>query len=165
MWVFLNMRPSRKQCLSVLMLMFHQLKRVPREHLQVCDMYAVVQLLFPRMLELLNEIDEGDDSEWFPSFTKNDKLYRAWRRERGTSPQLKTLDDFLDLLKYEPVLKWGRKFTGWVQNLKIDSDLFDILKFDGGPISRFLRPVVTYMYILCQKLCKYCVNIVYIMCI
>ena len=148
MWVFLNMKPSRRQTLSALMLMFHQVKWVfhnnPR-HMDVLDMYGVAQMLFPRMLNLMNDIEDGDETLWFPSMIHRDPFFRSWRLNRPTTPELNTFDDVLHLLKYESVITDGAAFEMWVQQLKIDSQQFDFNKFDPGPVSRFLQPEVTCM--------------------
>ena len=142
MWVIQNMRPSRKKCMKVLMLLFLQVHRLPASHLKVTDVYAISQLLLPRLMELMSNIEEQAEAEWCPGFVRGNSLYRSWTREHGNPVSFETADEFLSFLNFNPVWKYGRKFAIWVANMEIDSLRFDLEKFDGGPISRCVRPGV-----------------------
>ena len=146
MWVFENLKPSRRQTLSALYLMFKNLKWLfvkNTNHLDVSDEWYVALLLFPRMLELMNDIEDGDETEWFPPFTCTDPFFRIWKLKRPTMPDITTFDDFLHLLKYESVLIEGTCFEAFAQKLNHDSEHFDLEDIDEGPLSKFVRLVVT----------------------
>ncbi len=64
--------------MKVLMLLFLQVHRLPASHLKVTDVYAISQLLLPRLMELMSNIEEQAEAEWCPGFVRGDSLYRSW---------------------------------------------------------------------------------------